>query len=213
MPVNIAVVDDHSLFRKGLINLIHSIDSEFEVVLEAANGKDLLDVLNPKELPDLIILDLDMPIMDGHATTLKLKGLYPDLGIIMLTMKDDEQSLIKMLKAGVNGYLNKDVEPDDLKAAIHEVYQKGFHYTEQVSGTLINILRQPEEANRVKLSDQEMKFLGFACSELTYKEIADRMHLSEKTIDGYRAKLFEKLQVKSRVGLALYAVKNKLISI
>ncbi|WP_421753547.1 response regulator [Croceimicrobium sp.] len=211
--IKIAVVDDHSLFRKGLVTLIHQVDPKFKVVMEAANGKEFLAQLAANPLPDLVVLDYDMPIMDGHETTKALKKDYPGLGILMLTIKDDENSLIRMLKAGVNGYLNKDVEPEELQAAIRSVYQNGFHYTDNLTGKLVHAIRFPDKDQGAKLSDQEMRFLELACSELTYKEIADQMCLSEKTIDGYRAKLFEKLEVRSRVGLAMFAVKNDLISL
>ena len=208
--IKIAVVDDHSLFRKGLVTLIHQVDSKFKVVMEAANGKEFLAQLAANPLPDLVVLDFDMPIMDGHETTKALKKDYPGLGILMLTIKDDENSLIRMLKAGVNGYLNKDVEPEELQAAIRSVYQNGFHYTDNLTGKLVHAIRFPDKDQGAKLSDQEMRFLELACSELTYKEIADQMCLSEKTIDGYRDVLFTKLNVKNRVGLVMYAIKNKI---
>ena len=213
MSLNIAVVDDHNLFRKGLINLIQTIDPDFKVVLEASNGQELLNNLNPNNLPSLVILDLDMPVMDGHDTTIELKKKYPNLSIIMLTMKNDEKSLIRMLKAGVNGYLNKDVEPDELKSAIHAVMHNGYHYTDSLTGILIKAVTENQQSEANSLNEQEIRFLDLACSEMTYKEIADKMCLSEKTIDGYRARLFEKLQVKSRVGLVLYAIKNQLIKL
>lgn len=213
MSLNIAVVDDHNLFRKGLINLIQTIDPDFKVVLEASNGQELLNNLNPNNLPSLVILDLDMPVMDGHDTTIELKKKYPNLSIIMLTMKNDEKSLIRMLKAGVNGYLNKDVEPDELKSAIHAVMHNGYHYNDSLTGILIKAVTEKPQSEANSLNEQEIRFLDLACSEMTYKEIADKMCLSEKTIDGYRARLFEKLQVKSRVGLVLYAIKNQLIKL
>ncbi len=211
--VKIAVVDDHSLFRKGLITLIKEINPQFEIVSEASNGQEFIDQLEAGLKVDLVVLDLEMPRLDGQQTTKYLKKAFPKIGILMLTMKDDESSLIRLLKSGVNGYLNKDVEPDVLEQAILSVYENGYHYTDAMTGKLVNALKDPQEGDFPKLSDQESKFLDLACSELTYKEIADRMCLSEKTIDGYRAKLFEKLEVKSRVGLVLYAVKNGLVSL
>lgn len=213
MSIRIAVVDDHSLFRKGLINLIQAVDPNFQVELEAANGKELMQKLAPSELPDLVVLDYDMPLMNGYETTLALRKLSPDVRIMMLTMKNDEHTLIRMLRAGVNGYLSKDVEPEELKQAINGIHLHGFHYNDGITGTLIEAIRSPQDGQRSQLNDQEMRFLNLACSELTYREIADEMCLSEKTIDGYRSKLFDKLQVKSRVGLVIYAVKNELISI
>lgn len=213
MSIRIAVVDDHSLFRKGLINLIHAVDPQFKVELEAANGKELMQKLEDAETPDLVVLDYDMPIMNGYETTLALRKMAPQVRIMMLTMKNDEHTLIRMLRAGVNGYLSKDVEPEELKDAIYGIQKNGFHYTDGITGTLIEAIRSPQESPKTQLNDQEMRFLNLACSELTYREIADKMCLSEKTIDGYRAKLFDKLHVKSRVGLVIYAVKNELISI
>lgn len=210
--VKITVVDDHSLFRKGIVTLIQEINSRFKVVAEAGNGAELLDQLEAGLECDLIVLDLDMPIMDGLQTTQALKERFPKLGILMLTMKNDESSLIRLLKAGVNGYLTKDVEPDVLEKALLSIYEHGYYYTDALTGKLVQAL-QSDGSVQQSLNDQELKFLELACSEMTYKEIADKMCLSEKTIDGCRAKLFDKLSVKSRVGLVLFAVKNELISL
>lgn len=213
--VNIAVVDDHSLFRKGLINLIHQVDKNFSVTLEAENGKDFFDKLRQTDNPHIAVMDVSMPVMDGFKTTALLKEKHPDVGVLALTMIDDDVTLIKLLKAGVNGYLNKDVEPQELRTAINTIVDTGFYYTERVAGKLVNVIRHPAAHSQtdVPLSEQEMKFIELACSEDTYKVIADKMCLSEKTIDGYRGKLFDKLQVKSRVGLVLYAIRNKLVSL
>jgi two-component system invasion response regulator UvrY len=211
--IKIVVVDDHSLFRKGVVNLIQQIDSSFEVIAEAANGKEFLKLLEEGLKPDLTILDLDMPQMDGHATTKAIRKTMPDFKILMLTMKNDEISLIRLLKAGVNGYLSKDVEPEELKKAILDIVNNGYYYTDVITGSLLNALRLPGTIGRPHLNDQEYKFLNLACSEDTYKEIADKMNLSEKTIDGYRARLFDKLTVKSRVGLVLYAIRNNMVEL
>lgn len=214
--IQIAVVDDHKLFRAGLINLVLSLGEEFQIQLQANHGQELLDLLaiiqsDPnKSLPDLIILDVDMPIMDGFETAEHLKVLYPHLKILVLTMLQDEATLIRMLRLGIKGYLSKDVEPADLKNAILEIHNKGFHYTDAFTGRLIAVLQSDGEVDAAIsiMNDRELTFLKYCCSELTYKEIADEMCLSPKTIDGYRAALFEKLEAKSRVGLVLYAVKN-----
>lgn len=212
--INIAVVDDHKLFRSGLINLIHSLDSGFIVSMEANNGKELLELLNPSALPDIVLLDSNMPILDGYATASILQKEYPELKVLVITMNNDEQSMIKMLKLGVRGYVSKDVEPEELKQALHQIVKKGYYYTDQLTGQLIQALQTPQKILKEKqdLSEQELCFIRLACSEDTYSQIADKMFLSPKTIDGYRASVFEKLNIKSRVGLALYAIKTGLVS-
>jgi DNA-binding NarL/FixJ family response regulator len=217
--IQIAVVDDHKLFRAGLINLVLSLGHEFQIQLQANHGQELLDSLEKinsdpsKSLPDLIILDVDMPIMNGFETAEHLKEFYPDLKVLVLTMLQDETTLIRMLKLGIKGYLGKDVEPAELKNALLSIHNKGFHYTDAFTGRLIAVLQSDGENDPAVsiMNDRELTFLKMCCSEMTYKEIADKMCLSPKTIDGYRANLFEKLEAKSRVGLVLYAIKNGIV--
>lgn len=217
--IHMAVVDDHKLFRAGLINLVRSLGDEFQIQLEANNGQELLDSLDAiqadssQSLPDLIILDIDMPIMDGFETAERMRELFPGIKILVLTMLQDEATLIRMLRLGIKGYLSKDVDPEELKTALLEIYNKGFHYTDAFTGRLIAVLQGDEQTTEATslLNERELTFLEYCCSELTYKEIADRMFLSPKTIDGYRAALFEKLEAKSRVGLVLYAIKNGIV--
>lgn len=213
--VSIAVVDDHKLFRSGLINLIHSLDLDVTVSIEANNGKELLDLLDRAELPDIVLLDSNMPILNGYETASLLRKEYPELKILVITMNNDEQSLIKMLKLGVQGYIGKDVEPEELKQALQEIIQKGYHYTDQLTGQLIQSLQENNNIiqNGHNLNEQELTFIRLACSEDTYSQIADKMFLSPKTIDGYRASVFEKLNIKSRVGLAIYAIQSGLVSL
>ena len=214
-PLKISVVDDHSLFRKGLINLIHQIDDNFEVVNEASHGKEFIQQIKYGDSPHVVIMDVSMPIMDGFQTTRALREIDKKIGILALTMKDDETSLIKLLKAGVNGYLNKDIDPEELKEALNAIAATGYYYTEEVAGKLVNVITHPELSTNegVELTDQEMRFIELACSEHTYKMIADIMCLSIKTVDGYRARLFDKLNAKSRVGLVIYAYKHNLVAI
>ncbi|MCJ8290876.1 MAG: response regulator transcription factor [Crocinitomicaceae bacterium] len=217
--IQIAIVDDHKLFRAGLINLVLSLGDEFQIQLQANHGQELLDILEKiktdpnKSLPNLIILDVDMPIMDGFETAEHLKTLYPEIKILVLTMLQDETTLIRMLKLGIKGYLGKDVEPAELKNALLEIHNKGFHYTDAFTGRLIAVLQSDGENDPTVslMNDRELTFLKHCCSEMTYKEIAALMFLSPKTIDGYRASLFEKLEAKSRVGLVLYAIKNGIV--
>ncbi len=213
--ISISVVDDHRLFRQGLINLIHQVDPNFKVVSQFSNGREILDKLKADNAPDIVVMDMHMPILNGYDTTLELKKTHPDIGILALSMLDDEVTLIKMLKAGVNGYLSKDVEPSELKTAISTIADKGYYYNEYVAGKLVSVIQSPAGIidPTVELNEQELQFIELSCSEHTYKMIADKMCLSIKTIDGYRAKLFDKLQVKSRVGLVLFALKHKVVSL
>lgn len=212
--VNIAVVDDHKLFRSGLINLIHSLDLEVIVSIEANNGKELVEFLNRGASPDIVLLDANMPILNGYDTASILQKNYPNIKVLVITMNNDEQSVIKMLKLGVRGYIGKDVEPEELKQALIHIIEKGYYYTDQLTGQLIQALHIPSKplSDKGNLSEQELTFIRLACSEDTYSQIADKMFLSPKTIDGYRASVFEKLNIKSRVGLVLYAIKAGLVS-
>ena len=203
--IKVALVDDHVLLRSGLRGLVESFD-KCTVLFEADNGKDFISKLKKNLLPDIILMDINMPEMNGYETTLWLKNNYPDIKVLALSMYDNENAIIKMLRAGVKGYILKDCEPSELKYAINSIIQTGFYYTETVTGKLISIVSKQD--TETKLSERELEFLKFACSELTYKEIADKMNKGIRTIDGYRDSLFEKLNVKTRVGLVLYAIKN-----
>lgn len=213
--LKVALVDDHKLFRKGMVELINNFTG-YAVLWEANNGREFTQKFNSGESPDVVLLDINMPEMDGYETAAWLKEHHPEIKVMALSMYDNEEAIIKMLKAGAKGYVLKDIDPQDLKQALQEMVKKGYYYSELVSGTLINSInkesvKKPDEA--VKLSDREIEFLKLACSELTYKEIADKMCLAPRTIDGYREALFEKLHVKNRIGLVLYAIKNDLVSI
>lgn len=214
--VRIAVVDDHKLFRSGLVNLIQTLDPQFKVFLESSNGQDFLAELDKmEELPHLILLDANMPVMDGYQTAEILQKTHPEIPILVITMNNDEESLIRMLKLGVKGYISKDIEPNELRKAIVEVMEKGFYYTDQLTAKLIQSLTAQSQSIHEEnaLSEQELTFIRLACSEDTYVQIADTMCLSPKTIDGYRASVFEKLNLKSRVGMAIYAIKTGLVEI
>lgn len=213
-PISVVLVDDHVLLRSGLAGMLK--ESGYQVIFEADNGKEFTDKLSPSRLPDIVLLDINMPQMDGYATASWLKTNYPDIKILALSMYDDEEAIIKMLKRGARGYILKDSHPSELKAAIDSLAAKGFYYSEMVTGRLMRtIMDEPgiEKAKEDKLADREIEFLKLTATELTYKEIAEQMHLSPRTIDGYRDSLFEKLGIKSRVGLVLYAIKNGIVKL
>jgi two-component system, NarL family, invasion response regulator UvrY len=215
--VKIALVDDHALLRNGLASLVNNLG--YSVLYECSNGQQLIDKVEKSEAPDVILMDINMPEMDGFETTLWLKRNRPLVNVIALSMYDDETSIIRMIKNGARGYILKDTNPKELKLAIESVMAKGFYYSDLVSGKIVKRVRaeddDDEEGNKlkmaVKLNERQIEFLKLAATEMTYKEIAEKMHVSPRTVDGYRDELFEKLNIKSRVGLVLFAIKNGII--
>jgi DNA-binding NarL/FixJ family response regulator len=210
----IVLVDDHVLLRNGLASLVR--DLGYNVLFEADNGEDFISKLEKNGEPDVVLLDINMPKKDGYDTALWLKQNYPLVKILALSMYDDESAIIRMLKNGARGYILKDTEPAELRSAIEALLTKGFYYSEMVTGRLIHSINTMDEApskNLYGLNEREIEFLKLASTEMTYKEIAEKMFLSPRTIDGYRDSLFEKLNVKSRVGLVLFAIKNGVVSV
>jgi len=213
---NIVLVDDHVLLRNGLASLVKNLGHD--VLFEADNGHEFTKKIDREKLPDIVLLDINMPEMDGYETAQWLKNNYPDIKILALSMYDNENSIIRMLKNGAKGYILKDSEPTELKAAIEALIHKGYYYSDLVSGKLIHAINKiDDEGSDVNtmnnLNARETDFLKYACTELTYKEIADKMFVSPRTIDGYRDALFDKLHVKTRVGLVMYAIKNGIVTV
>lgn len=207
----IVIVDDHILIAKAIGAIINE-NPNYKVLYEVANGKMLIEKFqNPKLIPDIVLLDISMPVMNGFETAAWLKEHHPDILILSLSMQDDEESLIKMIKNGAKGYLLKNVEPTELIHALDELVAKGHYYPEWAASKVFASLGTNHEyakAENLKLSTREKEFLSYVGTELTYKEISEKMFCSPRTVEGYRDALFEKLGLKSRVGLAIYAVKN-----
>ncbi|MBL6447927.1 response regulator transcription factor [Fulvivirga sp. 29W222] len=210
--IKLALVDDHKLFRGGLRSLIESISDKYIVEFEADNGLDLQDKLNSQSTPDIILMDVNMPEMNGFETVEWLSQHFPGIRILVLSMIEKEETIVKMLKLGVKGYLCKDAEPGEFKEALSSIYNKGYYYTDFVTGKLIHSLQNEDTKDSFyDINEREREFLRLACSEMTYNQIADQMCLSPKTIDGYRMALFERFNIKSRVGLVLWSIKNDLV--
>jgi DNA-binding NarL/FixJ family response regulator len=209
----VVLVDDHILFRKGMVELINKFDA-FEVIWEASNGKEFAENLKLCPVPEIVLLDIAMPEMNGFDTAIMIKKKHPGIRILVLSMFDEEDSIIKMIKIGVNGYILKDADPSELIDALNEIKSKGHYYSDLVSNTMASMIKVgKEKPDTVKLNDREIKFLELLCTEATYKEIADTMNLSIRTVDGYREALFEKLNVKNRVGLVIYAIKIGIVQL
>lgn len=212
--IYIAIVDDHALFRKGLNMLIESVPS-FRVLFEASGGKDLIRQLNADDLPDVVLLDIRMPEMDGYETAQWLKKHYPQVAVLALSTMDDETSIIKMIQNGAKGYILKNADSEELKSAIYAVLEKGYFYNELVTGKVMRSIGDMMSGDKplVQLNEKEREFLKLICTEMSYSEIAQAMFLSPRTIDGYRTALFEKLQVKTRIGLAMYSIKHGIVEL
>ncbi len=206
----IALVDDHSLFRSGIAALVNDLKG-YSILFEAADGQEFIRKISPKLKPDIVLLDINMPQMDGIATARWLRSNYPEINIIVLSMFEDADKVLAMVKLGVKGYLLKDAEPFEFEQALNNVTQNEVYFPQFVTRHLISNFNKP--VDNIKLNSREIEFLKLSGTELTYKEIADQMCISVRTVDGYRDQLFEKLQIKSRVGLVLYAIKNKLIEV
>ena len=212
--IKVAIADDHTLLRKALASLINTFDG-YQVVIEADNGKELRASIQQHIVPDIALVDVNMPEMDGFEITQWLRKNYPHIRVLVLSMLSDEKTIIKMFRLGAKGYLLKNTDPGELKQAFDSVINKNVYLSEYVSGKLVSGLNHDPEpvAKEVVLNEKERDFLRWTCSELSYKDIAEKMFLSPRTVDDYRQSLFLKLKVHSRVGLVMYAIKNGIVEI
>jgi DNA-binding NarL/FixJ family response regulator len=214
--IQVALADDHILLRNALASLIDRFEN-CKVVIQVSNGKELATEISKDNLPHVVLLDLNMPEMNGFETATWLRDNYPTIQVLMLTMYDSELTLIRLLQAGVKGFLKKDIHPNELKYAIHSVIENGYYYSHNATGKLLNLFRISAVSGSIldknMLTEIEIKFLQLSCSELTYKEIAMKMKLNPRGVDNLRDNLFTKLEVKSRVGLAMYAIRHGLVNI
>ena len=209
----LAIVDDHLLFGSSLEKLIDTFDG-FTVLFKARNGVELQEKLaDQRSMPEIILLDINMPVMNGFETIKWLTENHPEIKVLALSVEDNEQVILKMIREGAKGYFLKDIHPDELEEALQVVIDKGYYYSERVTSSMVNALHPRNNETVVKLKENELIFLRLACSEMTYKEVADVMNLSPKTIDGYRQELFNKLRIKNRVVLVIYALKNNLVEL
>jgi len=209
----IAIVDDHTLFRQGISSILLEND-EIRIVFDAANGHEMKEKIATHPLPHVILMDITMPKVNGYDATRWLKQNYPTVKVLALSMFEEDEPIIKMLKCGAGGYILKESTAADLVFAIKTIAEHDYFLNNQVTGKLLRSLqgevKTPTAVNN--LTANEVKFLELCCSELTYKEIANKMCLSVHTIDNYRDSLFQKLDLKSRTGLVIFALKNNIAS-
>lgn len=211
MTYKLILADDHILLRDALANLVNNFE-EFSVVATAGTGNEVIRFFESGGKADIVLMDLNMPDMDGYETGRWLVQNKPAVKIVILTMYDSEIALIRLLKAGVHGFLKKDIHPSELKNALLTVANGEYYYSNHTTGKIANLFRKQAGVEKALLTEQEIAFLKYASTDMTYKEIAQAMHMTPRNIDSYRDALFTKLDVKSRVGLAIYAVKNGIVT-
>ncbi|SDL08094.1 DNA-binding response regulator, NarL/FixJ family, contains REC and HTH domains [Catalinimonas alkaloidigena] len=216
-PVRLAIADDHQIFRQGLLACLRECDA-IDVLIEAVNGRDLLDKMQATPV-DVVLMDIKMPMMDGMKATEALRQKYTDTQVLALSMFDDDQYILNMMRAGAAGYLLKNAAPDEIIEAVTTVQHKGYYFNDRVSVALIKKLVNPQAlpdpppAAQVDLNERELEVLTLICQEYTSAEIADQLCLSTRTVEGYRTRLFEKIGAKNTVGLVMYAIRNGLIHV
>jgi DNA-binding NarL/FixJ family response regulator len=212
--IQVTIADDHVLLRNALARLINTFEG-YSVLSEADNGKDLRNKIMQHLVPDIVLLDVHMPEMDGFETTQWLHKNYPFIKVLVLSMNSEEKTIIKMFRLGAKGYILKNTEPEELQRALDSIVNKDVYLSEQVSAKLVSGLHSANDnaEQPVILNEKDREFLRWTCTELAYKDIAEKMHVSPRTIDDYRQNLFNKLKVHSRVGLVMYAIRNAIVEV
>lgn len=214
--IQVAIADDHKLFREGIRFLIDQMDG-VSMLYETADGKELIARLKA-EAPDVLLLDLDMPEVDGIEALKEIRSQYPSMGIIILTMHSDSKMIAYLMELGANAYLMKDASPEELERAIRSVNEEGFYFNKAVSEAMLGGLKnqsliKPTLKNDLSLTNREVEVLQLICQEYTAKEIAEKLFISPRTAEGHRRSLIEKLGVKNTAGLIVKAIKEGVIEI
>jgi DNA-binding NarL/FixJ family response regulator len=211
-PIKVAIADDHALFRAGVKTAL-SVRKDIEMIAEADNGMQLLNLLKHIE-PDVILLDIQMPLMDGITTLPEIRKLYPEIKVIILSMHNDHSMISKLMEVGANSYLTKNSDSETIYQAIKTCYEQEFFFNDLTNKALLSGLRTKKTDHTpddIQLNDKELRILKLMCEEKTTKEIADIVDISPRTVEAIRDKLKTKTGAKSMAGLVMYAVKNKLL--
>jgi DNA-binding NarL/FixJ family response regulator len=204
----VVLVDDHRLFRKGMVELVNGFPG-YTVEWEAGNGKEFTQHISPQNLPDVVLLDISMPVMDGFETARWMEQRFPDVKILALSMYNDDKTILKMLQSGVNGYVLKNADPSELELALKILENEGCYFPKSIG----KFLDPVPGAKEMVLTERENEFLRLACSELPYKSFSPFLKVHPRTVEAIRETLFRKLEVVSRVGLVIYAIKNGIYKI
>ena len=212
--IKIAIADDYKIFREGLkVGL--SADEGLEVLLEADNGEELLKGLET-QTPDVIIMDLKMPIMDGLEATKVVRKKYPSIKVLVVSMYDDDKFIIHLMENGANGYLLKNAEPDEIRRSIYSVHENGYYFNDLVNKALLKKLvlknnLKPSFNQNIDLTEREQEVLKLICEEKTAAEIGKEIFLSPRSVEGIRQRLIEKVGVRNTAGLVMFAVKSGIV--
>lgn len=211
--IKVAIADDHALFRTGVKTSLSS-RKDIQMIAEAENGMQLMNLLKHIR-PDVVLLDIHMPIMDGYTTLPEIKRLYPEVKVIMLSMNNDPSIISKMMEVGANSYLTKESDSETIYQAIKTCHESEFFFNDLTNKALLSGLRMKKPAEtpppEVHLTDKEVTILKLMCEEKSTKEIADIVDLSPRTVEAIRDKLKTKTGVKSMAGLIMYAVKAGIV--
>ena len=212
--IKIAIADDYKIFRDGLkVGL--SADENLDVIMEADNGEDLMKGLETTT-PDVILMDLKMPIMDGMEATKLVRKKYPSIKVLVVTMYDDDKFIIHMMENGANGYLLKNAESEEIRKSIYAVHENGYYFNDIVNKALLKKLvlknnLKPSFNQNVELTERELEVLKHICEEKTAAEIGKEIFLSPRSVEGIRQRLIEKIGVRNTAGLVMFAVKNNMV--
>lgn len=212
--IKVVIADDHALFRKGMASIIQDFDN-VEVIGEAGTGTELMDKIGECD-PDVILLDLKMPEMDGMEANKLIQKQHPNVKVVVLSMYDDDKFIIHLIEMGANGYLLKNADPEEVEDALNAVMENGFYFNNHVSRVMLKGLiskqkEKPKFDDTAEFTQREMQVLQLICKEHTNVEIANKLFLSTRTIDGYRNKLLIKTGAKNTAGIVMYAVKHGLV--
>ncbi|MCG2613952.1 response regulator transcription factor [Terrimonas sp. NA20] len=209
--IRVIIADDHEIFRDGL-KLMLQRQPDIELIAEAEDGKELIEKVEALQ-PDVVITDVKMPRMDGASATKFLTEKYPDIGIIALTMFDEEEQIIEMLESGAKGYLLKNADKNEIREAIQSVYEQMPYYCKHTSHRLAQLVAKSKfnpykQKAKLEFSDREKQIITYICEGVTSKEIAENIFLSVRTVEGLRMKIMEKMNAKNTAGIIIYAIKN-----
>ncbi|WP_298514543.1 response regulator transcription factor [uncultured Kordia sp.] len=215
--INIALVDDHLLFREG-IKAIFQDESDKEIILEASDGQEFLDALhNAVVKPEVVLLDIRMPVLDGYETAKIILEKYPDMKIVILTMHQEERHIIKMIELGVNGYLMKNASSDEVIECIESVLEYDYYFNNKITNIMRKVMMYKGKGTPTTvihdLSERELEVLELICKEYTAKEIGEQLFISFRTVEGHRKNLLSKLNVRNTAGLVVFALKNEIVKI
>lgn len=209
--IRVAIADDHEIVLNGVKEIVSRFEG-FKVEITAGNGKELYQKMAAAEnLPDIVLMDVSMPVWDGYETLDAIRKRWPDMKVLVLTMHKHELAIIRMFRAGAAGYMLKNSPPQELQKAMRSIVETGLYFSEVASSNLYHRLLHSDVMP--SLTEKEIQLLKYCHTDLTYKEIADKMNISERSVAGYRTNLFEKLGVNSRAGLVVCAIKMGLISV